>query len=465
MAKKALYVRVSTDIQAEKGFSIEAQLDKLRAYCKMNDIADAEEYVDAGYSAKDLDRPAIKQLMQDIKLGLVDEVVVYKLDRLSRKTKDTLYLAEDVFIKHGVKFVSLSESIDTSTSSGKFFLSILSSVAQLERENIRERSMLGKRKQAESGIKRRPARILFGYLFDSKTKQFVVNEFEAAQVRLTFRLYREGYTLYRIQQRLKSDFGATRGYVWVKRILENEGYTGKTKFSGEFLEAKNIPEIISQEEFDAVKKIRDYKKTHYFRHNSSYLLTGFIYCGLCGARMFTLPQTKRKRRYYICYSRSQNTMVRRSKNCTLPYVLVEDLDKIVENELQKIRSIKANFEAARTKPDTGADGNIAALEKELASLTAKSSRIIDMLIEAEIDRDTFLSRLNGINAQKEKIAAQLEKIKAARVDKPELTYERVQELINEFQAAEMPGKRKNLAALVNKITVFPDGTVKILWRF
>ena len=118
MIKGACYVRVSTDNQLEN-YSIEEQTDRLKAYCKAKDIQIVKIYTDGGYSGGNVNRPALQQMLQDIGKGLIDSVIVYKLDRLSRSQKDTLMLIEDCFLAKNVDFVSVNENFDTSTPIGR----------------------------------------------------------------------------------------------------------------------------------------------------------------------------------------------------------------------------------------------------------------------------------------------------------------------------------------------------------
>ena len=101
----AVYIRVSTDAQAEEGYSIEAQTEKLTQYCKSKDYGNVEIYEDGGWSGSNIDRPEMKRLITDINNGKVRRVVVYKLDRLSRSQKDMLYILEDILIPNDVDFV------------------------------------------------------------------------------------------------------------------------------------------------------------------------------------------------------------------------------------------------------------------------------------------------------------------------------------------------------------------------
>ena len=131
--KVALYIRVSTQEQAREGYSIEEQDKKLSAYCTVKDWIVFEKYIDPGYSGSNIKRPALQKLISDAQSHKIDLVLVYKLDRLSRSQKDTMYLLEDVFLPNDVDLVALNESFDTSTPFGRAMIGILSVFAQLER--------------------------------------------------------------------------------------------------------------------------------------------------------------------------------------------------------------------------------------------------------------------------------------------------------------------------------------------
>lgn len=129
------YVRVSTENQLEN-YSIEEQISRLKSYCAAKDMILLKIYTDGGYSGGNTDRPALKQMLADIKTVNVDAVLVYKLDRLSRSQKDTLTLIEDEFLAHDVDFISINENFDTSTPFGKAMIGMLSVFAQLEKDQI-----------------------------------------------------------------------------------------------------------------------------------------------------------------------------------------------------------------------------------------------------------------------------------------------------------------------------------------
>ena len=179
-AAVACYCRVSTENQIEN-YSIDEQRERLEAFCKAKGWVRPEMFVDPGCSGGTLDRPALRSLLDEVKHGKFGTVVVYKLDRLSRSQKDTLWLIEDVFNKYDVSFVSVCENFDTGTPFGKAMIGILSVFAQLEKDQITERFTMGRIGRAKNGLFHGGGNAPTGY--DYVDGHLIVNEFEALQVR------------------------------------------------------------------------------------------------------------------------------------------------------------------------------------------------------------------------------------------------------------------------------------------
>ena len=188
MKRVFLYIRVSTQEQAQEGYSVGEQKERLVAYCKAHDWLIVEIYVDPGYSGSNLNRPGIQKLIADIKR--CDIVLVYKLDRLSRYQRDTLYLIEDVFLPNNADFVSVQESFDTSTPFGKAMIGLLAVFAQLEREQIKERTKMGRVARAKSGLHHGGGYIPIGYNYENG--KLIINPYEAEQVRKIYEWYLGG---------------------------------------------------------------------------------------------------------------------------------------------------------------------------------------------------------------------------------------------------------------------------------
>lgn len=207
----ALYPRVSSHEQTE-GYSIGEQIERLTDYCKAMQWDIYKIYTDPGYSGGSMDRPGLQEMLKDIKAGKIDKVVVYKLDRLSRSQKDTMMLIEDEFLAYGVDFVSMSENFDTSTPFGRAMIGILAVFAQLERENIKERTMMGKEARAKEGKWHGGATEPIGYDYDPATDLLSVNEYEAMQIREVYEAFLQGTPLRTMKIASSTMAGWSPGY-------------------------------------------------------------------------------------------------------------------------------------------------------------------------------------------------------------------------------------------------------------
>ena len=321
----ALYIRVSTDAQYEEGYSVEAQKQKLEQYCKLKDITNYEFYIDGGWSGSNIDRPEMKRMIDNIKNKQITAVIVYKLDRLSRSQKDTIFLLEDIFIPNNCNFISLNENFDTSTPYGKAMIGILSVFAQLERENIRERTRMGMAERVKSGLWMGGGRVPFGYDYDPAKDVLVPNE-HSDDVRRIYELYLQGYST----TQLAEMFDVSEDKQ-ITDILDRVTYLGKIKFRGEIFDAKHEP-IISQELWDKVHRERERRSTKKAVSNT-YLLTGMVYCGRCGAKMRYQKWGRDVVKLY-CYSQqtSKKYLIKDS-NCDNDKVDAKQVEKIVIEDL------------------------------------------------------------------------------------------------------------------------------------
>ncbi len=214
--KKAIgYIRVSTTEQATEGISLDNQRSKITAYCALNDLELVEIIEDAGKSGKNLHRDGVQELIGKIKSKSINAVVVYKLDRLSRKVLDTLTLIE-TFEKCGITFHSLNEKIDTGTAMGRFFFNITASLAQMERDLISERTKDAL--QMKIANHERAGQIPFGYSLadDGNTLLPIPEEQEVIQA--IKRLHNQGMSYRAICRELEA-IGA--GRKWHPQTVKN----------------------------------------------------------------------------------------------------------------------------------------------------------------------------------------------------------------------------------------------------
>ena len=265
------------------------------SYAKSKDYTEFEYYIDGGYSGKDLNRPAIQRLIEDCKNHKIDAVFVFKLDRISRSQRDTLYLIEEVFNKYNVSFISMRENFDTSTPFGKAMIGVLSVFAQLERETILERTRIGLKKRAEAGLWRGGGKIPFPYRYDRNTGTLVPIPEQVELLHKMISLYISGKSFNVIGDIVGMDESLVE-----TRILSITN-TGKVPYRDEVYEGKHEAVVSDElyEEILRVNKVRSREK--YERH---YLLSGKVYCGHCGAKY--RYQKWGKRLIMYCYSQQKS---------------------------------------------------------------------------------------------------------------------------------------------------------------
>jgi DNA invertase Pin-like site-specific DNA recombinase len=207
------YTRVSTDRQADKGISLEAQKERIKAQAKASGYSITDVIADAGASGKSLSRPGMQQLIH--RLADIDAVIVWKLDRLTRSVHDLLAMLE-LFQQNKVRLISITESLDTESASGRMVLTILAAVAQMEREQIAERIRLAASHYREQRLAW--GNIPFG--FKRSGKRIVKSKRDIAQCRRAVELRAAGHTYEAIGKMLNRSHQHVHRMVtiWAKRL-------------------------------------------------------------------------------------------------------------------------------------------------------------------------------------------------------------------------------------------------------
>lgn len=212
------YTRVSTDEQAREGISLENQRAKIETYCELNELELIDVLEDAGKSGKDLNREGIQSLVDRIRGRSVDAVVVYKLDRLSRRVRDTLSLM-DLVEKKSVAFHSITERIDTKTAMGKFFLNIMASMNQWERDTISERTRDALHLKIVKN--ERAGQIPYGWRLAEDGKTLIEHEKEQRAIELIKDLHGKGYSFRAICRELEKEGHQPAGKKWHHQTIKN----------------------------------------------------------------------------------------------------------------------------------------------------------------------------------------------------------------------------------------------------
>jgi len=357
----AIYTRKSSDEGLEQDFnSLDAQRDAAESYIASQRAEGwtciPARYDDGGFTGGNLDRPGVQRLMADIEAGVIDCVVVYKVDRLSRSLIDFARMLE-VFEQKGVAFVSVTQQFNTANSMGRLMLNVLLSFAQFEREVISERTRdkiaATKRKGFWSG-----GRPVLGYDIERRPggNRLVVNDAEASQVRRIFELYLECGSVSQTIRRLDEMGWTTK--LWVTKrgremggrpfnksllfnLLTNVAYLGKVKHKEDVYDGQHDA-IIDDDLFRRVEQMLKANRSGDGRGSSNKhgaLLKGLVRCKACGRSMIHHYASSRLQsgtvkyyRYYVC-TRAQK---RGWDECPGPSLPAPELEHFVVDQLRSI---------------------------------------------------------------------------------------------------------------------------------
>ena len=360
----AIYTRKSTEEGLEQTFNtLDAQRDAAEAFIRSQRqegwVVLPDKYDDGGFTGANMDRPALQRLLQDARDGVVDCVMVYKVDRLTRSLLDFARIM-DVLDKHGVSFVSVTQQFNTTSSLGRLTLNILLSFAQFEREMIAERT-----KDKMSAARRKGRRVggipMLGYDLSDKGAALVVNADEAVRVRAIFDLYLEHGSLIPVVQELDRRGWRMKGWTTCKgtsaggheftknrlyNLLTNMVYVGKVDYGGQVYEGEDEA-IVEPGIWQTVQdRLRFNSKTggRQIRNKYGAVLKGILRCGSCDVGMvhtYTQKAPNKLYRYYVCVNAHQMGY----NKCQTRPVSAPVIEQAV---VEQIRGIAAN-------PDVVAD--------------------------------------------------------------------------------------------------------------
>jgi len=391
-----LYTRVSTDRQAEEGYSLSIQEEKLRAFAAtMDGPAEVRLLKDDGYSGGSLERPGIQMLIREAEAGAITHVAVMKLDRLSRSLKDTMYLIEDVFLKNNVAFISLNESFDTGTPFGRAMVGILSVFAQFERENIYERTRGGMLKRVEAGLWPGGGGIPFGYDYDREKGILVPNE-DAEKVRHLYERYLAGESLQSIADRLGLKYERV-----AYNILTRKSNAGYIVYNGEEYKGKHEA-IISEEVYHQAMAVMRERSARRLVGKSPHLLAGLVRCGRCGARMRYAKWGKAGYKL-VCYSRQRSKQyLVHDPNCTQEAVWADEVERGV---LDALFAAAADQRLKDAQKSVESEGVSEMLSRKIEREESKLKRLYHLY--GETGETTLMETIETVRAGVERMRKEL----------------------------------------------------------
>lgn len=455
----ALYSRYSTANQSDN-YSIEIQHERMEAMCKSKGWQITEYFSDPAYSGSNMERPDLQRLLG--RLDEFDVVMVYRLDRLSRSQRDTMTLIQDYFLKSDTAFVSVSETLDTTTPFGLAMIGILAVFAELERATITERMQSGIRKRIESGYRLISGNHMpTGYkkgVDDTGTNILVIDEPEATKVKRIFDLYEQTHSITKIQKILKDEGYANRRFYTIRNILSNRLYLGEVRYKDEYFEGVHEA-LIGKEQFDRVQKILERHPGKNAGKAKESLFSGIITCGYCGEKYNTYSYNvanKKKGDYYV---RSYICNARR-----FPSEYEEKcMNKIWKNDnleslyLEKIQQLVVSKDIKQTEKRNKKNFNLA-----FKRLDEKIERLLDLYTDGEIDKSVLDSKLEKLRKEKESLVGEEKKENQKLEDI--ITLEDLKESIIDFDLLDFSSKRAILEKTLNGVIINGD-TVEFIWNF
>ena len=475
--KVALYVRVSTTSQLEEGYSIEEQKAKLESYCDIKDWHIYKVYTDGGFSGSTTERPALEQLIKDAQSKLFDTVLVYKLDRLSRSQKDTLYLIEDIFLKNNIEFVSLLENFDTSTPFGRAVIGLLSVFAQLEREQIKERMQLGKLGRAKAGKSMMWAKTSYGYDYNKDTGSMTINEYEALAVKEIYLSYLAGMSITKLRDKINEEYPKKPAWSYrtIRGILANPVYCGLNQYKGQTFQGTHKA-IISLDDFEQTQRelakrqqtAKELSNPRPFQ--AKYMLSGLAQCGYCHAPLKVILGQKRKDgtrfKRYECYQRHPRktkgvTVYNDNKKCESGYYDMELLEHYVLTRIAQLQNDPDKIQELFSD-DTSPAVDKQAIQKQIDSLTLKLSKLNDLYLDDRITLDELRTKSADFIKQRNALE---DEIKKASTDKQAGQKDKIEKLLDASSVFDMSYDNQKVIVreLIDKVQVTSDKIV-IRWK-
>lgn len=309
--KTAVYIRVSTEDQAREGHSLDEQLDRIKEFCNYKKLTIEKGYKDDGKSAKDMKgRPEFLKMVNDVKNGKVNNICIYKLDRLTRSVK---YLEEILVLleQYNCGLMSVSEDINTKGYMGVFFIRLTILLAQLEIDQTKERTIMGLIGTVKQGIP--IGKLPLGYRRDINNsdlklrKKAIICEEEAKTIRKIFNLYLKGYSYYFIAQKLIEEGNSQMKWKdWViQQIINNRIYCGDIEHRKSIKDKETViyedvvPPIISKDVFNECQVLIE-KNKHSFGGSLEYMFGKTLYCDKCGSMLCVSSNKDKGIKHYWC---------------------------------------------------------------------------------------------------------------------------------------------------------------------
>ncbi|WP_374187406.1 recombinase family protein [Priestia aryabhattai] len=498
-----IYVRVSTQEQGLKGYSVDQQID---ACIKKAGTEEVMRYIDVGYSGEFLERPDLERMRKDVQEGLIKKIICYDPDRLARKLMSQLIIDEELR-RRGVE-VEFVNGEYAASPEGRLFFSLRGAISEFEKAKIKERMMSGRKGKAKKGKVVKNDHV-YGYDFNSETSEMVINEKEAEVVRFIFDAFTSPTSKFRgmngIAKHLTETGVPTKkgGNTWhrqvVRQILMNETYTGfkiQNRWNTEGMLANKynrskedkikmterpkeewlyspVPIIIQKEQFDHAQELMKQSRRRYTKKSENqYLLSGLLRCDVCGNTMTGRVQNNwgTKVRYY---SDRKNTAGAKNPGCGVS-VKSDDAEKHVWDQIQTFLNNPdqvAAFQEVAATSESFEEKELKRLEEEIERTKKGRKRLITLITLSDDDLDLneikdqireLQSKEKNLQEQYTNLQAQLEAEKKKETNTELLKQAIDLYLVHREEEFTFEVKQNIIRMLVKEIRVHDKDTLEIV---
>lgn len=500
----AIYARVSTMEQAEEGYSIDEQIRVLNEFCKSEGYLVYDEYVDRGISGKNISgRPAIQRLLLDAEQKKFEVVLVWKMNRLARKSLDLMNIVEKLDSKN-IAFRSYTEKYETETSTGKLQFQLMAAIAEYERNNIAENVKMGMIARAKEG--RWNGGQVLGYDVveipsDNKKRKdthLVINEREANTVRLIFQMYTSGHGYKSIASCInKKGYRTKKGKTFslnaIKIIVTNPVYAGYIRYNvrkdwnekrrnninpNPIIQKGEHKPIISEEVWLIAQNVYQSRSCKPNRiHDGEFPLTGIMRCPVCGAGMVIgrttnklKDGTKRVLEYYVCGAwKNKGTMVCRSNGVRTEYADAFTLDKLqrLMHSDKLIKELVKSVNSRNGKIFAPLQKEFDMYAKQMKEVEQKLSKTFDAYTDDLISKAMYVEKAKRLEGKIQELKELMEPLRKQIQGNTVkiVSYEMIKEVLLNFSKAfqndlTREQRKRLLHLLIHKITINEDRKIE-----
>nr|DAG23595.1 MAG TPA: integrase serine recombinase [Bacteriophage sp.] len=439
------YIRVSTERQVEEGYGLESQKRDIEEYCKKNEMLITDWYIDAGLSGMDMSkRVELQRLISDI--SKINDIVVYKLDRLARDSVDALYMIEKLFTPKGVRVNSVHDFARYETPQDKFQTHIMAAVAEYDRNTMLLRMRGGMLERVKNGYWMGGGNTPYCYRYDKNLGYLVPIPERAEQANRAMDLFIDGMSDVKVQRLL-----GFKSEQVVRSILTGVVNIGYIPYKGGIYKGLHEP-IFDSEKFYLAQELRkSRRKQHIYSYTEPNLLTGMCYCRECGCKMRYQKITGMGIHKIYCCSHDKylDYLPNYNADCDNPGAWASDVEKAFEQEILEI-----SINLSKYKPKAK-ETKLQILTNQLEKQKAKLKRLYILYAEGnDMVLDMIKTLETEIRETTEKISA--ERKNGQHEQKKEFVYENIKKLADIWDGISKSQKNSILKTIIDKVIVGKD---------